>query len=179
MNTPFSIRDSRQLRAFTGLTEEQFKKLEKTFEEVYDDERKQIYEEAVRKGERKRKAGGGRKRKLLTTKLKILFLLFYLKEYPTFDVLGGIFGLARSKAKTNMNDLLPILHKTLEKMGVVPRRDFEDIKEMREALADADMDMDKIIIDVTERPHQRPENSEKQRSLYSGKKKDIRSKIPS
>ena len=169
MITPFSIRDSRQLRAFTGLTEEQLEKLEKTFEEVYEEERKQIYEEAVRKGERKRKPGGGRKGKLPTMKLKILFLLFYLKEYPTFDILGGMFGLARSKAHKNMHKLMPILYKTLENMEVVPRRDFENVEEMREALTDTDMD--KIIIDATERPHHRPKDSEKQRSLYSGKKK--------
>ena len=31
--------------------------------------------------------------------LKILFLLFYLKGYPTFDVLGGIFGLSRNSCR--------------------------------------------------------------------------------
>lgn len=176
MNIPFSIRDSRQFKAFTGLTEEQFEKLEKTFEEVYDEGRKQRYEEEVRKGERKRKAGGGQKGKLPMMKEKLFFLLFYLKVYPSFDILGGIFDLSRSNARENIDRLMPILHKTLERMGVVPRRDFDDVEEMKKMLGD---NIDKIIIDTTERPHQRPEDSEKQRSLYSGKKKDIRSKIPS
>jgi hypothetical protein len=71
---------------------------------------------------------------------------------------------------------MPIIYKSLEKMGVVPRRDFDDIDDMGKVLGD---NIDKIIIDTTERPRQRPKDSEKQRSLYSGKKKDIRSKTPS
>jgi hypothetical protein len=168
MDTPFSIRDSRQLRAFTGLTEEQSEKSEKTFEEVCEGERKLRYEEAARKGGRKRKPGGGRKGKSETTASKIPFLLFHLKEYPTFDVLGGIFDLARSEACENIHKLLPILYESLERMGVVPHRGFHDFDEMKKILAD---NMDKIIMDTTERPHEKPKDGEKRRSLYGGKKK--------
>lgn len=167
MTTPFSIRDSRQFKAFTGMSEEQFEKLEKVFEEVYDGILKEKYDESAREGERKRKPGGGRKRTLLTTKSKIFFLLFYLKVYPSADVLGGIFGMSRSAADDNIDDFLPILYKTLEKMGVLPHRSFDDAEEMKKVLRN---NMDKIIIDVTERPHHRPKDGEKQRSLYSGKK---------
>ena len=47
---------------------------------------------------RQRRAGGGRKGLLVSPEQKLLFLLFYLKTYPTFDVLGATFGLSRSKA---------------------------------------------------------------------------------
>jgi len=64
---------------------------------------------------------------LPTTKLKILFLLFYLKEYQIFDILGGIFGLARSKVHDNIYKIIPIPYRTLERMGVVPHRNFDDV----------------------------------------------------
>jgi hypothetical protein len=75
MNTPFSIRDSRQFRAFTGLTEERFEKSEKVFEEAWHEERELRYEEELRKEERKRKPGGGQKGKLPTMKLKLFFFV--------------------------------------------------------------------------------------------------------
>ena len=40
----------------------------------------------------------GKKGKLPTAHEKLTFLLYYLKVYPTFDVLGTQFGLNRSKA---------------------------------------------------------------------------------
>ncbi len=47
------IRDDRQMRALTGLSEEKVNELEKVFTEVYEEE--------VAAGTRQRKQGGGRK----------------------------------------------------------------------------------------------------------------------
>ena len=44
---------------------------------------------------------------------KLLFLLFYLKTYPTFDVLGATFGLSRSKACEGAHRLAKALERTL------------------------------------------------------------------
>lgn len=167
MNKSFSIRDSRQLKAMTGVSEEQFDKLEKAFGKTYEDKKQKAYEESVERGERKRKRGGGRKGGLPTIGEKLLFLLFYLKVYPTFDVLGFFFGMSRSKACENVHRLLPILYETLSQLGVLPHRDFESVEEMRKTFAN----IDTIIIDATERLHRRPKDSEKQSAMYSGKKK--------
>jgi len=112
--------------------------------------------------------GGCKRKKLVTSESKILFLLFYLKEYPSFDILGGMFGMSRSGANDDVHEFLPILYETLARMGVAPHRSFDDVEEMKKILKKKNID--KIIIDATERPHQRPKDSEKQRSLYSGKK---------
>jgi hypothetical protein len=40
---------------------------------------------------------------------KLLFVLYYYKTYPTFDVLGTQFNMARSKANENLHKLWPIL----------------------------------------------------------------------
>ena len=161
------IRDDRQFRSLTGLSKEQFEKLAQIFEEVYEEILEKTYEEAVTSGRRKRKRGGGRKSRLATVQEKLLFVLYYLKNYPTFDVLSAVFGMSRSKAYENLHKLIPVLNETLILIGVMPRRRFENADNMRKFLGD----IDKIIIDATERTHWRPSDNEKQSSMYSGKKK--------
>lgn len=56
---------------------------------------------------------------------------------------------------------------TLSGIGALPHRNFNSPEKMRMAIGD----IDTIIIDATERLHRRPQNSEEQTSLYSGKKK--------
>ncbi|GBC62002.1 DDE transposase family protein [Desulfonema ishimotonii] len=169
MSATFSIRDSRQLKALTGTSEEQFEKLKEKFSEFYEELRRKAYEEAVERGERKRKRGGGRKGVLPTIEDKLLFLLYYLKNYPTFDVLSSIFNMSRSKACENIHNLFPVLHETLSRIGVLPHREFANVEEMRKVFEN----IEQIIIDATERPHHRPKNNEKQSSMYSGKKKNM------
>ena len=76
------IRDDRQMRALTGLTQAQFGQLLPTFSEVYQAKRQADYEEAVQSGRRQRQPGGGRKSKLPTMADKLLFVLYYYKELP-------------------------------------------------------------------------------------------------
>jgi len=160
-----SIRDSRQLRAVTGVSDKQFKKLEEVFEETHEDLKQKAYEEAVERGERRRKRGGGQKGALPETGDKLLFVLYYLKTYPTFDALSAVFGMSRSKACENIHRLLPVLYAALSRIGVLPHRSFDSVDDMKKSFKD----IDKILIDVTERPHFRPEDGEKQSSMYSGK----------
>ncbi len=155
------------MRALTGLEKEKLLKLQEAFEEVFKKEQEQAYEEGKKKGTRERKSGGGRKGKLPTLNDKLFFILFYLKSYPTFDVLGATFKMSRQKACENVHKLLPILCKTLMHLGVMPEREFSNPEELKEAMEE----VEKILVDATERPHQRPENEEKQKEMYSGKKK--------
>ena len=80
---------------------------------MYEARKEQAYEEGKAKGERQRAPGGGKKGQLRTMRDKVVFLLYYLKVYPTFDVLGAQFGLSRSKACENVHKLAPILHQIL------------------------------------------------------------------
>jgi len=164
MSMIFSSRDSRQMKAVTGVSEEQFDELEKAFGAVYEEKKQKAYEAAVKRGERKRKRGGGRKGALPEIGDKLLFILFYLKVYPTFDVLSAFFGLSRSKACENIHRLLPVFHETLSALGVLPHRSFDSIDEMRKVFENIEL----IIIDATERLYRRPKDSKKQSSMYSG-----------
>ena len=161
------IRDERQMRALTGISTEKFSTLEAAFDLALVDEKERAYREGLAQGKRQRKPGGGQKGKLPTGQEKLTFLLYYLKVYPTFDVLGTQFGMNRSKACENVHALLPILYKALGNLDVLPHREFKTVEDFRAA---CDW-MDELLIDATERPHCRPTDNEKQKELYSGKKK--------
>ena len=103
-----------------------------------------------------------------------MFLLYYLKVYPTFDVLGAQFGMARSKACENLHKLMPILHQTLIELKVLPDRQWTSIEHFRTTVCD----VDRILIDVTERAYRREIDDAAQREKYSGKKRNIPSRIP-
>jgi hypothetical protein len=166
------IRDDRQMRAMTGLSQAKFAELLPVFSQVYQQEQQQTYEQGLAMGTRQRQPGGGQKGKLPRMQDKLLFILTYYKTYPTFDVLGAQFNMARSKANENVHKLSPILHDTLVQLGVLPHRQFESVAAFKEAC----QGLDQLIIDVTERPHQRPQDDEQQRDLYSGKKTTHRQK---
>lgn len=168
------IRDDRQMRALTGLSPAQFAQLLPTFSAAYHAKRQADYAQAVQSGQRQRQLGGGRKSKLPTMADKLLFVLYYYKNYPTFDVLGTQFNLARSKAHTQLYLLSPLLHATLVQLGMMPPREFKTVEELTLALKG----VDQIIIDVTERMYRRPQDVQQQREHYSGKKNAIRSRTP-
>ena len=167
------IRDERQLKALTGLPVSKLEYLEEIFRQVYQEEQQKAYEKGQAEGTRKRKPGGGRKGKLPTMRDKLVFILYYLKVYPTYDVMGSHFGMDRSRAHDNVHKLAPILLKTLDSLGVLPKRKFESVEEFRATCEG----VDKLLIDVTERLHRRSQNEEQQRELYSGKKRDTLSRI--
>ena len=165
MITDLTKFDDRGFRALTGLSRKAFYQLLPLFTISYEEALWERYEQ--QRSQRKRKPGAGQKGRLNTMGKKLFFILYYLKVYPTFDVLGDRFGLDRSKACTNMHNLLPVLIKALDKAGVLPKRKFESVEELRAAFAGiAD-----LFIDATERPHRRPKDATAQRQKYSGKKK--------
>lgn len=163
----FEIRDERQLKALIGLSFEQLSRLETAFFKAYEEMKRSADEEGKAKGNRQRGPGGGKKGKLRTIRDKLIFLLYYLKVYPTFDVLGTQFGLSRSKACENVHKLAPVLHRTLADLEMLPHREFHSVEELKSACKG----LDQIIIDATERRHERPQDSKAQSDLYSGKKK--------
>ena len=92
------IRDEPQMKALTGLSQAQFNHLLPFFRDIYQATQQKTYEKGLESGTRRRKPGGGCKGKLPTLADKLLLVLYYYKTYPTFDVLGTQFAMARSKA---------------------------------------------------------------------------------
>lgn len=164
------VHDDRHLRALTGLSQDQFESLLEVFSSVFEESRQAKYEQGLAAGMRQRMPGGGAKGKLPTTADKLMFVLYYYKTYPTFDVLGTQFDMVRSKANENLHKLSPILHETLVRMEMLPHREFKTPDELKAALTG----VDQVIIDVTERAYRRSQDDAKQRAHYSGKKNGIR-----
>jgi hypothetical protein len=100
---PFNIRNERQFIALTGLPRKVFGTLLLEFTKCLDLSRK--LRDQRRQIARRRKPGGGRKGVLSTPEQKLFFILFYLKNYPTFDVLGALFDLSPAKAEENVKKL--------------------------------------------------------------------------
>jgi hypothetical protein len=160
-----NIRNKRQFLSFTGISEDDFDKLLIEFTRALDQDRRKNYQK--NRASRQRRPGGGRLGVLSTPELKLFFILFYLKNYPTFDILGGIFDISASKAKQNITKLLPILRQAEKNLGVLPHRHFrpQQINDEKN-----NQQIQEIIIDGTERRRQRPKHSRKQKNYYSGKK---------
>ena len=107
------IRDDRQMQALTGLSQAQFDQWLSVFSDLSQATQHNTYEAGVASGTRRRKPGGGSKGKLPTMADKLLFVLYYYKTYPTFDVLGTPCDMVRSKAHENLQKFSPIFYNTL------------------------------------------------------------------
>lgn len=156
-----AMKRERLLRALTGLNRKAFDQLCEVFDAVYQAQLE------TKQQSRQRALGGGRKARLATIQAKLFFILFYFKCYPTFDVLGILFDLERGRANRWMHRLQPILETALNQKMVLPERQLESVEQFLERFPA----VKEVIIDGTERPVQRPQNAEKQKEHYSGKKK--------
>jgi hypothetical protein len=101
---------------------------------------------------------------------KLLFVLYYYKTYPTFDVLGTQFDMARSKAPENLHKFSPILYNTLVHLELMPYRELGTPDDLKAALNG----LDRLLIDAPERAYHRSQDDAQQREHYSGKKNSIR-----
>lgn len=158
MNISKLAHDPRAIKALTGLSYQEFSDLVPVFE-------KSLRTFQMKKQNRKRKPGAGQKGHLPTTEAKLFFILFYLKTYPTFDVLGFLSGKSRGRTCEYVHLYTKILGKTMKMKGSLPKRRIGDINEFLR-LFPAVKD---VFLDGTERKIQRPKKNQKKQ--YSGKKK--------
>jgi DDE superfamily endonuclease/Helix-turn-helix of DDE superfamily endonuclease len=155
------FKQDRLMRAMTGLNHQAFETLLAGFIPVYQ-------ASLVQPGVvRKRALGGGRKATLVSAQEKLFFILLYCKCYPTLDLLGVLFNFDRSCACDWVHRLLPLLEATLGAKQVLPVRKVNSMEDFLTQFPDVEV----LIIDGTERPVQRPKDSESQKAHYSGKKK--------
>lgn len=154
----------RLCRAMTGLTPQEFRTLVPAFARELQSRAWDAYRADPH---RERRPGGGRKLFAPTPEEQLFFLLTYYKTYPTFDVLGFLYDRDRSRPCVAVSALTPVLEATLGKKLVLPKRQIRSVKEFFEAFPEAR----EVFLDGTERPIQRPKNSQRQTANYSGKKK--------
>lgn len=109
--------------------------------------------------------GGGRK-PLLSLAAEICLCLFYLRHYPTFEVLGLQFGVSKSEAHETVHYWLKILRHLLPasllEQVATRSSDYAMIQEWLSQL--------RLIVDSLEQARERPGDNQEQRSYFSGKK---------
>lgn len=160
MNISKLARDKRAVKALTGLSYEEFTDLVPTFG-------KALYDLTMAQPNRQRKPGGGQKGHLKTTEEKLFYILFYLKTYPTFDVLAFFIGKSRGRTCEACHYFMRALEKALGRKLVLPERKINSVEEFLRKFPEAK----EVFFDGTERRTQRPGKPKNQRKTYSGKKK--------
>jgi hypothetical protein len=95
---------------------------------------------------------------------KLLFILSYLKNHPLQEYHAATFCLTQPQCNVWIHLLSNILLKTLKSLDELPDRNPLRMVYQLEQYRD-------VLLDGTERPVQRPQDSDRQKSRYSGKKK--------
>jgi len=159
-----ALNNDRLLRSLSGLNRQAFDELLPAFERAYLATRNQ---QTLAGRPRQRAAGGGQKGQLDKIESKLFLILVYFKCYPTFDVLGFLFDLDYSRANRWVHRLQPLLETALNEKLVLPERKIHSVEAFIERFPSAKT----VIIDGTERPIARPQDKERQKENYSGKKR--------
>ena len=152
----------RQIKAVIGMGRDRFDQLVPVFSSSYAT----IQQERLQNNEIKNLPWGGRDPVLDTPEKQLFFTLFYLKTYPTFDVLGFHFGLSAGHARDYLVFFLRVLNLSLANLKTLPLRHLDHVENLKQAT-----DNNEIIIDGIEVPCVRPGDPEQQKARYSGKKK--------
>lgn len=154
--------------ALTGLTRGEFDRLFGAFEAAAEALR--AASTHTRRGSRKRKrAAGAGRRHTLAPRTRMLLALVWLRVYPTYELLGWLFGLDKSNAWHNTQDVLEALDTMTDFPFDRPdpdRRKLQTAEAVMEAFPEV-----RVIIDAKEQAFHRPTGWDRQKPYYSGKKK--------
>jgi hypothetical protein len=154
-------------RALSGMSQKDFDALFVDFQEAHTRRGEEATHTKRGFRPRQRKTGAGhpfdhdlRDRLLLT--------LFWLRVYPTYELLGWFFGLDKSNAWHNVQDVLA----TLEQMACFPlERPMEQrLLTSQQDVFDAFPEV-RLVVDATEQSFHRLKGWDNQKPFYSGKKK--------
>ena len=163
INTSLLLKNSRIAKAVTGMTPQELRHILPAFEQCLIQYRYQVKP----KEKRKRALGGGKKGDLPTPLDKLVFVLMYLKVYPTYDVMGFLTGRQRSKCQSSVSHFLPVLEMALGRHMALPKRKIASPEEFFQLFPE----IKEVFLDGTERRTQKPKNLKRRKKLYSGKKK--------
>ncbi|BBD62938.1 hypothetical protein NIES2109_57880 (plasmid) [Nostoc sp. HK-01] len=111
-------------------------------------------------------AGGGRREKL-STEEQVCLCLFYLRQMPTFQVLGMLFGVSKTEANDTFHYWISILRDVLPASLLEQVSNNEsDLQFVQEALTNF-----RLLVDSLEQPIYRDSDQKEQQKYFSGKKR--------
>jgi hypothetical protein len=153
-------RNAAQLLSLTGFTVVEFEAFLPTFKYHWDE----YYSQFTMKGTLRLRLSYNRKTSQLPLiSDKLLFILSYLKNNPLQEYHGATYGMTQPQCNVWVHLLSEILRKTLKTLGELPDRNHLRVQYLLEQCED-------IFLDGTERPIERPQDEDRQKSCYSGKK---------
>jgi hypothetical protein len=119
--------------------------------------------------ERQRAIGGGDQADL-SARDQILLTVVWLRQYPTHDVLGYLFGVSQPTVGRYIQHVLPVL----EAAGKASMRWPDPGRKRRRKLPDLLKDIPElaVVVDSFEQPVQRPKRAAERTAWYSGKKRN-------
>lgn len=159
MKTSYTeIKTDRQWRSTTGVSKKQFVVLSELF--------KAEYVLLFGKTKAENNLDSPQQVQIESEEDLLFMILFSLKTGMTEDVLGLVFGIERSTFSKNRAIALRVLTSSLNRIGVLPKREFKDVEEFEEYMKEHP----ELLIDGTENRVQRPHNQSIQKEYYSGKK---------
>lgn len=125
-----------------------------------------------RKGQPRERAYGAGRRYSHDLRDRLLMALIWLRIYPTFEVLGFLFGLDKTNARDNVRDVLATLETLADfsfERPAAERQKARSVAAVMEAFPDV-----RVVVDAKEQRCQRPQSTpedDAQKPYYSGKKK--------
>ena len=147
----------------TGLTVAEFETMEAEVLPRFGEAEQQ----RLSRADRKRAIGGGRQFEM-SSRDQILMTVVWLRQYPTHEVLGYLFGVSDSTPSRYIKRVLPLLEATGQDGMRMPRpgrngRPLERLLAETPELA--------VLVDSFEQRVQRPQERQEADEYYSGKKK--------
>ncbi|ESA37967.1 is4 family protein [Leptolyngbya sp. Heron Island J] len=152
----------RTLRSLTGFNPSEFEALLPSFGVAWE----RFVSETFKREGRQRSYGAGRKAHLKRLDDKLLFILVYFRIYPTQEVHGYLFGMSQGQANEWIHRLTGRLNEALGEEQQLPERRPANLETVLSNCPSLE-----FMIDGTERRINRPQDKDKQKDYYSGKKK--------
>ena len=159
-------------KSLTGMSIPAFDRLFETFVPAHS--QRMSTTPTKRGGQPRKRAYGGGPHFNHGLRDRLVMALVWLKVYPTYEVLGFFFSLAKPNARFNVEEILDTLEALAEFALERPTKDRKKLRSA-EAVMDAFPEV-RLVIDSKEQRIRRPsgrdeEGNSLQRPYYSGKKK--------
>lgn len=151
-----------RIRALFGLAPEALSELLAGVLPVLLERRRQAQ---ASRPDRQRAVGGGRKRRLKPYQ-EVLLTLLYLRHNVAHAVVGELFGVSADTSENTFHEVVSILQ------AVCPSNRWDAEKKWKKSEPSWHPDdVDRVLIDSFDTPIRRPSINEKQKQVYSGKRK--------
>lgn len=147
----------------TGLTVAEFESLEAEVLPRFGE----AEQARLSRADRKRAIGGGRQFEM-SARDQILMTVVWLRQYPTHEVLGYLFGVSDSTPSRYLKRVLPLLEAAGQDGMRMPRtgRNGRPLERLLAEIPEL-----AVLIDSFEQRVQRPQERQEADAYYSGKKK--------